>query len=57
MIKNPPASTGDVRDAGLMPGEDPLENGMATNIPNIHAWRISWTEEPRVSKSWTGLNN
>ena len=39
--KNPPASAGDVRDEGLMPGEDPLENGMATNIPNILAWRIS----------------
>ena len=25
--------------------EDPLEEGMTTH-PTIHAWRISWTEEP-----------
>ena len=30
MVKNPPANTGDVRDAGSIPGsEDPLEKGMA----------------------------
>ena len=26
-------------------GEDPLEEGMATHS-SVHAWRISWTEEP-----------
>ena len=26
-------------------GEDPLEEGMATNS-SILAWRIPWTEEP-----------
>ena len=36
MVKNPPASAGDLRDAGLIPGlmqdwEDPLEEGMATH--------------------------
>ena len=25
--------------------EDPMEEGMATHS-SIHAWRISWTEEP-----------
>ena len=25
--------------------EDPVEEGMATHS-SIHAWRISWTEEP-----------
>ena len=25
--------------------EDPLEEGMSTHS-SIHAWRISWTEEP-----------
>ena len=57
VIKNPPANAGDIRDVGLIPGEDPLEKGMAPHTPNILAWRISWTEEPWVSKSWTGLNN
>ena len=29
MAKNPPANAGDIRDADLIPGEDPLEEGMA----------------------------
>ena len=46
MIKNLPANTGDVRDAGSIPGlEDPLEEGMATHS-SILAWRIPWTVEP-----------
>ena len=32
-------------DLGLIPGEDPLEQGMAT-LSSILAWRIPWTEEP-----------
>ena len=32
-------------DMGLIPGEDPLEQGMAT-LSSILAWRIPWTEEP-----------
>ena len=31
-------------------GEDPLEEKMATHS-NIHAWEISWTEEP--GKLWS----
>ena len=32
MLKNLPADAGDVRDLGLIPGqEDPLEEGMATH--------------------------
>ena len=57
MVKNPPANAGDMRDVGLIPGqEDLLEEGMATHS-SILAWRIPWTEEPgglqsiRVSKS------
>ena len=40
--------------------EDPLEEEMATHS-SIHAWRISWTEDPGelqshgVAKSWTQL--
>ena len=32
-------------DLGLIPGEDPLEQGMAT-LSSILAWKIPWTEEP-----------
>ena len=40
VVKNLPASAGDIRDAGLILGqEDPLEEGMATHS-NILAWSI-----------------
>ena len=46
VVKNPPASAGDIRDTGSIPElEDPLEKGMATHF-SILAWRIPWTEEP-----------
>ena len=46
MVKNPPASVGDIRDAGSVLGwEDSLEEGRATHS-SIPAWRIPWTEEP-----------
>ena len=46
VVKNPPANAGDMRDVGLIPGqEDLLEEGMATHS-SILAWRIPWTEEP-----------
>ena len=46
MVKNLPASTGDVRDVGSIPGrEDPLEQEMATHS-SILAWRTPWAEEP-----------
>ena len=58
VVKNPPASAGDIRDSGLIPGsEDPLEEGMATHS-SVLAWRIPWTEEPavyRVTKRQTRL--
>ena len=45
VIKNPPANSGNIRDAGLIPvWGDPLEKGMATHS-SILAWRIPWTEE------------
>ena len=44
-IKNLPASAGEVRDVGSIPGsEDPLEESMAAHF-TILAWRIPWTEE------------
>ena len=42
MVKNPPANAG---DAGSIPGEDALEEDMATHS-SILTWRIPWTEEP-----------
>ena len=45
VVKNPPANSGDVRDAGSVPGqEDPLELEVATHS-SIDAWRTPWTEE------------
>ena len=46
MVKNPPASAGDVRDVGLIPGsEEPLEKGRATHA-SVLTWEIPRTEEP-----------
>ena len=46
MIKNLPATAGDVETWVQSLGqEDPLEEGMATHS-SILAWRILWTEEP-----------
>ena len=45
MLKNPPANAGDIRAAGLTPGqEDPLEKGMTTHS-SILAKRIPWKRE------------
>ena len=45
MVKNLPASVGDVRDMGSYLGpEDTLEEG-TTAHSSILAWRIPWTEE------------
>ena len=64
MVKNPPANTRDIREAGLILGqEDPLEEGMATHS-SILAWRIPCTVEPgglwsigsqRVRHDWSDL--
>ena len=43
VVKNPPASTGDVRDAGLIPGSG---RSPGRGHSSIVAWRILWTEEP-----------
>ena len=44
MVKNLPANAGDVRNTGLIPGqEDSLEEEMAT-YSSILAWKIPWTE-------------
>ena len=50
MVKNLPATVGDVRDAGLIPelGKSSGEgHGNPLQKPtSILAWRIPWTEEP-----------
>ena len=46
VVKNPPASAGNIRDTGSIPGsERSPEEGMVTRS-SILAWRIPWTEEP-----------
>ena len=49
VVKNPPASEGDMRYKGSqvqsLGWEDPLEQGMA-NQSSILAWRIQRTKEP-----------
>ena len=46
MVKNLPASAGDVRDVGLvLRSEDPLKEEMAAHS-SILACKIPWTEEP-----------
>ena len=46
VVKNPPASAGDMRDAGSIPGSGRSPGGGHGNHPCILAWRIPWTEEP-----------
>ena len=41
VVKNLPASAGDIRPRG----QDPLEEGTATHS-TVLAWRVSWTQEP-----------
>ena len=62
VVKNPPASPGDARDAGLILGSGrSLEKEMATHS-SILAWKITWIEEPGrpqtmgSEKSQTQLN-
>ena len=51
VVKNPPASAGDARDVGSIPGwgrcpgEDSLEKEIATHF-SILVWRIPQTEDP-----------
>ena len=52
VLRNLPASAGDIRDSGSTPGSGrSLEEGMATHS-SILAWRISWTTELAELWSW-----
>ena len=46
VVKNPPASAGDKRDAALIPGLGRSPEGGAWLHCSILACRIPWTEEP-----------
>ena len=46
VVKNPPASAGDRRDTGLIPGLGRSPGGGNGNPLTVLAWRIPWTEEP-----------
>ena len=59
VVKNLPASAGDIRDAGLIPGSgrspgrgngDPLQYSCLENPMEREAWQ---TTVQRVSKCWT----
>ena len=45
-VKNPPATAGDIRDAGSIPGPGRSPGGGHGTHSSIQAWRIPWTEEP-----------
>ena len=51
MVKNLPASAGDTRDVGLIPGLGRSPRGGNGNPLHILAWEIPWTEEPGGLKS------
>ena len=59
VVKNLPASAGDIRDAGLIPRLGRSTGGGHATHSTILAWRVPWTEEPgglsvhRVVKRWT----
>ena len=45
-VKNLPASAGDIRAVGPIPGSGRSPGGGHDNPPSVLAWRIPWTEEP-----------
>ena len=61
MVKNLPASAGDIRDAGSVPGlgrspggrhSNPLQYSSLENAMNRESW---WATVHGVAKSWTQL--
>ena len=45
VVKNPRANTGDIKDAGLIPGSGRSPGGRRATHSTILAWRIPWAEE------------
>ena len=54
----PPASAGDIRDMGLIPGSGRSPGGGHGNPLQYSCWRIPWTEEPGglqyIESQWIG---
>ena len=46
VVKNPPANTGDARDAGSIPGSGRSPGGGHGNPSSLLAWRVKQMEEP-----------
>ena len=46
MVKNPPATAGDVRDVGLIPGIGRSPGKEMAIHSSILAWEFPWTEKP-----------
>ena len=46
MVKNPHANSGDVGDAGLIPGSGRSPGGGNSNPFQYSSWKIPWKEEP-----------
>ena len=62
VAKSPPASAGDTRAAGSIPGSGGSPGEGNATRSSILAWKISWTEEPgRLQslrlQSWTQFSN
>ena len=56
VVKSPPASAGDVRDADLIPGSGRSPGEGTGNPLQCSAWRIPWTEEAS-GLQFTGSQN
>ena len=44
-VKNPPASVGDIRDLGSIPGSGRSPGGGMATHSSVLAWRVPGTEE------------
>ena len=51
VVKNLPANAGDIRDVGLIPGLGRFSGAEHSNLLDILAWRIPWTQEPGWQQS------
>ena len=59
-VKDPPASAGDLRNAGSIPGSGRYPGGGMATHSSILAWRIPdraawWDTVHRVANSWAQL--
>ena len=46
VVKNLPASAGDMRETGLIHGSERSPGGRHSNPDQYTCWRIPWIEEP-----------